>query len=140
MIREFGTPELTPQQLNSLEKVDFNEVSQNDKKLRETSIDKLLDDARERIVDERGVRRSDVEMFLEGYERRKQLISLLYDGYNPHFDKEFEPSRIKGFKQSPIYKASKPQCNHAIAKLVKSGRVVVNLQEQADCYRMGARL
>ena len=98
MIREFGTPELTPQQLNSLEKVDFNEVSQNDKKLRETSIDKLLDDARERIVDERGVRRSDVEMFLEGYERRKQLISLLYDGYNPHFDKEFEPTRIKGFK------------------------------------------
>ena len=41
LIREFGTPELTPQQLNSLEKVDFNEVSQNDKKLRETSIDSL---------------------------------------------------------------------------------------------------
>ena len=96
-----------------------------DRELEETSISEMLKKRTERIVKERGVAVSQLELFTEGYDRREKLMKLLYEGYTPKFKESFQASGINKFKQSAMYKARQAQCNHAVQKLLLSGRALV---------------
>ncbi len=69
--------------MSSLLTIDWEDVRRADSRLRERGIQALLDEARGRIVDTRGVAVDKRAAFVGAYERRHQLELLLDEGYTP---------------------------------------------------------
>jgi hypothetical protein len=137
---EFEPLDPTPEQMSSLLTIDWEDVRRADSRLRERGIQALLDEARGRIVDTRGVAVDKRAAFVGAYERRHQLELLLDEGYTPLFHKEFENSGVQ-FKQSRDYRTNRPFVNHSIQKLVASGRALVfSFDEVAGLPEMAERL
>ena len=137
---EFESLDPTPEQMASLLTIDWKEVERADLRLREKGIQALLDEARERIVDARGVAVDKRAAFVGAYERRHQLELLLDEGYTPQFHNEFKNSGVQ-FKQSRDYRTNRPFVNHSIQKLAASGRALMfSLDEVAGLPEMAERL
>ena len=63
------------------------------------------------------------------YKNWGRLVKLLDQGTFPIFREDFKPSEVKGFRQSPTYRANRQKCNHAMAKLIRNGRALAISRE-----------
>jgi len=70
-------------------------------------------------------RKSQLQLFTEGYDRQEKLMKLLYEGNTPRFKESFRASGLKNCKQSPMYRSHQAQFNHAVRMLLLSGRALV---------------
>ena len=109
---------------NDLLHIDYNEVEQNMKRVRNLSI-KVFINSSTQSCRLKGRALEDLQDFLFGYEDADTLIDLLSHGQKSIMKSGFKANGGVKVRQSSSYEKAKSLCQHAIAKGNEEGRVTM---------------
>ena len=121
---EFALYEPSPAEKSAMRKIDLEDVKRNDERLETTPMRTILLEKIAEVHQSRNVEKSLRDLLVQDYPKKAEIIELLDESYKPQMKPSWIPSGLRGWRQSPLYRQRRAQCNDAMAALIASGKAI----------------
>ena len=121
---EFEPYEPSETEKAAMKKFDVEEIRRNDRMLDTTPMHVILKEKIKKVHLSRDVDIALRNIKAHAYPKRAELLEMLDDSYDPQMKPRWRPSGLKGWRQSPIYRQRRAQCNEAMVELIASGKAI----------------